>query len=235
MSLLQRASRLLKANINHLLDSAEDPEVMLKQLVHDMEEALVELRRETVNAVAREKQLARKAKAAEQIAADLEQDASLALDHDNEEMARKILLRRTEVVRREESLNAELERATALAKRVKSDLIRMQEQVETARGKKEELVRRKRAAEATLRTEEAARRSTEAMSDAGGKFAVLRGGAPSVDGYDDAIDEIEARAEAARELTEESEGDDVDLRKLRQSSEVDEQLERLKRRRQASS
>ncbi|MCP3978983.1 MAG: hypothetical protein GY716_06575 [bacterium] len=40
MSLMSRASKLLKANVNHLLDSAEDPEVMIKELVRDMEESV---------------------------------------------------------------------------------------------------------------------------------------------------------------------------------------------------
>jgi hypothetical protein len=91
MGLLERANNLLKANVNHLMDKAEDPEVMIKQLIRDMDEAVGELRRETVNAVAREKQLKNKVKAAGQRTADLEKKAALALDHDNEELARKIL------------------------------------------------------------------------------------------------------------------------------------------------
>ena len=63
MKLLERASKLLKANINHMLDAAEDPEVMIKDLIREMDESVAELRRETVNAVARQKQLENKVQA----------------------------------------------------------------------------------------------------------------------------------------------------------------------------
>ncbi|MCA9436937.1 MAG: PspA/IM30 family protein, partial [Candidatus Omnitrophica bacterium] len=57
MNLIERISRLISANINHLLDQAEDPELMVKQMIRDMEGSIVELRRETVRGVARVKQI----------------------------------------------------------------------------------------------------------------------------------------------------------------------------------
>ena len=64
MSVFGRISKLISANINSLLDQAEDPELMVKQLIRDMEESIIELRRETVRAVARQKQLEKQIQAA---------------------------------------------------------------------------------------------------------------------------------------------------------------------------
>ena len=235
MRLLNRASNLLKANINHLLDAAEDPEVMIKQLIHDMDDAVADLRRETVNAVARQKQLEKKVQAADHLAADLEGKASLALDHDNETLARKMLADRGGVLKRRDTLREELEGAEALARQIKQDLVRMQEQVGLARRKKDELVRRKRAAEAQFKTQEAARRSSEAINAAAGSVGAMVDGETAFDGYADAIHEMEARAEAARELADVPDDSERDLQKLVEATEVDAELERLKQSRVSSS
>jgi phage shock protein A len=234
MSLLRRASRLLKANINHLLDSAEDPELMIKQLIHEMDESVGELRRETVNAVARQKQLEKKVETAGTQVADLEKKAALALDHGDEELARQVLGRKVEAQGRRDSLVQELEGATKLAKRIKTDLLRMQEQSTRARVKKDEMIRRKRSAEARLKTQEAARRSSDAISAATDRVGKMNDGQAGFDGYADAIHEMEARAEADRELSDTDDDSDRKLQELSEKSEVDEELERLKKKRAAN-
>ncbi len=231
MRIVKRASNLLKANINHLLDSAEDPEVMIKQLIREMDESVTELRRETVNAVAREKQLRKKVAAAGDDAAELEKKAVLALDHDNQALARKILGQRVEVLKRRESLHAELQSAESLAKSLKNDLVRMQQQADLARSKKDELIRRKRAAEASMRTQDAARRSAEAMSAASGKVGSLSDAHSAFGGYADEISQMEARAEAAKELSDSDTDDEIELKQIVEASEVDRELERLKAKR----
>ena len=231
MGLLERASQLLKANVNHLMDGTEDPEVMLKQLIHDTDAAVVDLRGETVNAVARAKQLERKQKAEEVQAAELENKAGLAMDHDDEALARRILAQRVEAKERAATLAEELTSASALATRLKNDLAAMEEQAGRARRKKDELIRRKRAAEAQMKTQEAANRSAAAIKAATGSVAAIGAGSDGFGGYADAIGEIEARAEAARELVSEAEGDDRALRKLERESSVDDELARLRRKR----
>lgn len=234
MNLIGRASRLLKANINHLLDAAEDPEVMVEELIREMDEAIAELRRETVNAVAREKELARKALATGEAAEQFESQAALALDQGNEELARKILAARVDALRSQTSLEKELARATSAASKIKVDLVRMQEQAGVARRKKDGLIRRKRAAEARLRTEESARRSIEAVSAAEGRIGAVRPGPSALEGYADAISAMEARAEATREISGADDGE-IELAKLVADQEIDRELERLKQKRAAVS
>jgi phage shock protein A len=233
MSLLQRASKLMKANINHLMDNAEDPEVMIKQLIREMDESVVELRRETVNAVARQKQLEKKKVAAKRLADELQGKAVLALDHGDEPLTRRLLSEKVEALKSWEALGEELKSATTLATRLKAELSRMQEQADLARRKKDELIRRKRAAEAQLRTQEAARRSAEAVSAAAGRVGQQADGAEFA-GYADEIGTLEAQAEAARELSDAEDDGQARLGELVRASEIDEELERLKAERAAS-
>jgi len=170
MGLLERANKLLQANVHHLLDKAEDPEVMIKHLIRDMDQAVAELRRETVNVIAREKQLKNRVKTAEERALELERKAALALDNGNEELARKVLAEKVKSTRRKDSLAEELAGALALSRQTKTDLARMQQQASVARRKQDELIRRKRSADAQLRTQEAARRSAGAVSATSGRI-----------------------------------------------------------------
>lgn len=220
MSLLERAAKLLKANVNHMLDAAEDPEVMIKQLVREMDESIVELRRETVNAAARQKQLHTKGQTAQERAEGLVRGALLAVDRGDKELARKILGQRLELLKRSEALHDEERAAASMVERLKTDLARMEGQADLARSKREELIRRRRAAESQLRTQWAARRSTEAISSASGQLTDV-GSQTALDGYSDAITELEARAEATREMTDADNDAEAKLHELVEPSEVE--------------
>jgi phage shock protein A len=230
MGVLERVSQLLTANVNHLLDQAEDPEVMIKQLIRDMEESGVELRRETVAAVAREKRLEKQVSAAEELAREVERNAELALGRGDERLARQILAKKIQTLKSRDTLGEELAGARQLAAQLRADLVRMQNQTQLAHRKQDELIRRKRAAEAQLRTQQAARRSAEAMSAASGRLSDVHAGQTAFDGYTSAITAIESEAEAARELSAAEDDSELKLKKLIEESDVDGELERLKAR-----
>lgn len=231
MNVLKRISKLVTANINHMLDEAEDPEVMVKQLIRDMEESIIELRRETVRAVAREKQLAKQIQATNDATAELEKKASFALDKDNDELARQLLAKKLQSEKAVETLEIELGGAGELAVQLKADLSRLEDQVQLARRKKEELIRRKRAAEAQMKTQEATRKSIEALNTASGSIASIGAAAGGVDSYENAVSTMEAEAEAAREILDHSIKEELDLQKEMEEKSVDDELERLKAKR----
>jgi phage shock protein A len=229
MKLLERISKLIEANINHLLDQAEDPEVMVKQLIRDMEESIIELRRETVRAVAREKQLQKQIEASVELATDLEEKAKLALQTNDELLARQILSRKLHTEQARKTLEKELLGATDLANQLRADLPRLEDQVQVARRKKEELIRRKRAAEAQRRTQEAARKSVEAVSAAVSSISDFAASGRTLQSYEDAIMQIESEAEATREVLNQDIQKELDLQKLAEENAIDEELARLKK------
>ena len=234
MKVLERISQLLKANINHLLDKAEDPEVMIKQLIRDMEESIIELRRETVRAVTREKQLQKQIQASVDLAKELEEKARLALQTNDEALARRLLSKKLHTEQSREMLEKELKAATEIATQMRADLPKLEDQVQAARRKKEELIRRKRAAESQLRTEQAARKSAEALSAATSSISDIASSDKALQTYEDDIMRTESEAEATREVLNQEIQKELDLQKLAEDHAIDEELERLKKEQQNS-
>jgi phage shock protein A len=228
MPLLKRISQLVAANINHLLDQAEDPELMVKQLIRDMEESIVEVRRETVRAVARQKQLEKQIAAASELNGDLEEKAKLALAKGDEALARQVVAKKLQTARTRESLEKEQHDASELAVQLKSDLSRLEDQVQVARRKRDELIRRKRAAEAQQRTQEASRRSSEALRAASSSVSQLQASADAFDSYETEIQRMEAEAEAEKEVLNAQIEKELDLQKFEEESAIDQELARLK-------
>lgn len=93
MSLLDRVSTLLKANLNDLVEKAEDPEKMLKQIVLDMENQLMQVKTQVAIAIADEHLLEKKRKEHEEQAAEWRRKAELAVGKGNDDLARAALER----------------------------------------------------------------------------------------------------------------------------------------------
>lgn len=93
MSLLERVSTLLRANLNDLIDKAEDPERMLKQIVLDMENQLMQVKTQVAIAITDERLLEKKRKEHEQQSADWKRKAELAVQKNQDDLARAALER----------------------------------------------------------------------------------------------------------------------------------------------
>jgi phage shock protein A len=228
MSVFGRISRLISANINSLLDQAEDPEVMVKELIREMEESIIELRRETVRAVARQKQLEKQIQAAGDLTNDLEQKAALALRKEDEGLARQALVRKLHTERTRAALERELESAAVIAERLKGDLVRLEDQAQAARRKRDELIRRKRAADSQLRSQEASRRSAATLNAATESIGRVAQAGQAFESYAEQISQLEAEAEAAHEVLDSAIERELDLQKLSEDSTIDEELQRLR-------
>jgi phage shock protein A len=93
MSLLDRVSTLLRANLNDLVEKAEDPERMLKQIVLDMENQLMQVKTQVAIAIADQHLLDKKRAEHEQQGAEWRRKAELAVQKDNDDLARAALER----------------------------------------------------------------------------------------------------------------------------------------------
>src|ERR1700752_1140451 len=93
MSLLDRVSTLLRANLNDLVEKAEDPEKLLKQIVLDMENQLMQVKTQVAIAIADQHLLEKKRKEQEQQLADWRRKAELAVEKGNDDLARAALER----------------------------------------------------------------------------------------------------------------------------------------------
>lgn len=93
MTLLDRVSTLLRANLNDLVEKAEDPEKMLKQIVLDMENQLLQVKTQVAIAIADEHLLGKKRTEHEQEAAEWRRKAQLFVEKDLDDLARSALER----------------------------------------------------------------------------------------------------------------------------------------------
>jgi phage shock protein A len=148
MRLLERISGLMTADIDHLLEQVEDPELAIRQLISDMEGSIVHLRRETVSAVARESRLRKQLFAAEEASRGVELQATLALQRGDDLGARQILGRKIGVLKSRDALEEEMAEARDESARLVAGLLRMEDRAQLARRKRDALARRRRNAEA---------------------------------------------------------------------------------------
>jgi phage shock protein A len=229
MNIFQRISKLVTANINHLLDQAEDPEVMVKQLIRDMEESIIELRRETVKAIARQKQLEKQIEMAKDRTRELESKASLALENNDEAFAREILGKKLEVQESLATMQEELKISTRTADQMKSDLTKLEDQVQLARRKKEELIRRKRSAEAQLRTRQVIQKSNDALNAITGAASAIDDHTSAIESHKDKVMQLEAEAEASEELVQMRQNKEAELDKLVKDKAIEDELAKLKK------
>ncbi len=142
-----RVSQGMASDIARLLDRAENPELAIEQLIGDLEESIVDLRRETVTAVARQNRLRRRFFAAEEAAGQVEREASMALARGEELRARHVLSRQIGALKARDTLEVALVEAGRVSARLVAALLRMEDRAQLARRKQDQLVRQKRAAE----------------------------------------------------------------------------------------
>lgn len=199
MGVMERVSQLMTSDIDHLLERAKDPEATIAQLIGDLEESILDLRRETVTAVARQNRLRQQLFTAEEAAGRVERQASVALTRGEELQARYVLSREIAALKARDDLEAKLAEAGSSSARLVAALIRMEDRAQLARRKQNELARQRR-----VTGDEPARRGAEgAMSAIRQRFG-LPGRSHAFDGYTEAVGALEH--EAARPTDEEGGG-----------------------------
>jgi phage shock protein A len=212
-----RISDVVSANINDLLDRAEDPEKMVKLLVVEMEEHVEQAREGVSKAIAGEKQLETNLKKNRAAADDWHVKAKAAIERGDEDLARKCLERKKEFEKIADSLTPQWEVSRKASDSLKADFRRLEEKLEEARRKRDVLVARQLAAEAQKEVASVA----PAMSRAQRSFSKF-------DRMESKIEQMEAEAQAILELSDDRRSLDREIADRERSAEVDAELAALK-------
>ncbi|GGD72930.1 PspA/IM30 family protein [Lacimicrobium alkaliphilum] len=184
MSMFSRISDIVQANINAILDKAEDPEKVIRLIVQEMEEALVELRTITAQHLASKKGLHRRLESAQKQAGDWQAKAELAMDKNREELARSALQQKYLSEKQSAQLAAEMQQIDESLQGLQSDISRLQDKLKDARSRQKALETRQKSVSGRLRARQAA--DEQKIQKVVGRF----------EQYEYRIDDLEARLEA---------------------------------------
>ena len=148
MSILKRIRTYFVGSIHDIIDLAEDPESKVNQIIRELEEGLVELRKGTASAMASLYVAEENLSEIKEESALWLKNAELALKEDREDLARKSLEKKNFYDDRITSASKQVEDDRLVVNQLKDDLRQAEETVEKARLRRETLIAQRRAAEA---------------------------------------------------------------------------------------
>jgi len=219
MGIFSRTRDIIAANVTDLLDKAEDPAKMIRMIILEMEETLVEVRASAARTIADQKELRRQIAKLDAVQANWLEKAELALSKDREDLAKAALIEKQKAADLGEQLQDEITLLDESLKASEADIAKLQGKLREARARQNSIVTRLESANnrAKMREMYAGAKVDEAFS----RFEIL----------ERRVDYAEGRAEAAgmgaapKTLEEE-------IAELRSSDRVDAELAALKARTQ---
>jgi phage shock protein A len=217
MSIFTRTRDIVAANFTDLLDKAEDPAKMIRMIILEMEETLVEVRSSAARTIADQKEMRRQVLRLDAIQANWTEKAELALSKGREDLAKAALTEKQRAAEMALSIGAEIAVLDETLRSFEADLAKLQGKLREARTRQNAIQSRLESAETRVRLREmyAGSKTQEAFS----RFDVLERRADLAEGHAEAL----ALAAPPRTLDEE-------IADLRNSEKVDAELEALKAR-----
>jgi len=155
MALLERVSTLVRANLNDLIDKAEDPEKMIKQVILDMQNQLMQVKTQVAISIADQHLLEKKRKESEEKDVEWVRKAELAVDKKHDDLARVALERSISYRRMAESFAQQIADQRAQVDNLKSALHKLEQKLAEAQAKSDLLVAQHRRSRALSRASDA--------------------------------------------------------------------------------
>ncbi len=148
MPILDRMANILRANVNDLLDKAEDPEKMLNQITRDMAEAIQEAKAQVTETIAQENLLRSNMENSRRAAAEWQEKAELAVEKGRDDLAREALRRKKDYDGNASVYEQQLTAQHDMVEKLKADLQALQGKYEELQRNREVLIARHKVAEA---------------------------------------------------------------------------------------
>ena len=165
MGIFTRFRDIVSSNINAMLDKAEDPEKLIRLMIREMEDTLVEIKASCAGVMANSKKVQRQMEEAQSRGKYWEEKATLAVNKGRDDLAREALVERRRYAERAEALEQELGEHNALVEQYQDDIRQLEDKLGAAREKQRVLVQRHIHANRKKRAQEDIRRmdSSEAI------------------------------------------------------------------------
>ncbi|MCL2879324.1 MAG: PspA/IM30 family protein [Treponema sp.] len=199
MGIFSRIKTVVSSNINDIISKAEKPEKMLNQLIIEMNEQLIDSKKAVAMAIADEKKLEREKDNQQAQAQDWERKAMLAVNAGKDDLAKEALLRKAEYEKSGAEYQKQWEAQKASVDKLKESLRELQTKIDEAQRKKNLLVARAKRAEAQQKIQDT--------------ISSVSGNRSAFDAFDRMaakVDQMEAQADASKELEDLSNDTNLD-------------------------
>ena len=218
MGIFNRARDIFAANFNDMLDKADDPTKMIRMIIMEMEETLVEVRASAARTIADQKEMHRHTVKLDRLQADWAEKAQLALSKDREDLARAALVEKKKAVDMSDQLKEEIGVLDDALRAYEQDIAKLQQRLREARSRQTAIAARLESAEnrVKLRTLMSTERTDEALS----RFDQLERRVDYAEGRADALSIEDGKGKSS--LADE-------IAALEGSDKIDEELEEMKR------
>ena len=151
MGIFSRLGDIINSNINAMLDRAEDPEKIVRLIVQEMEDTLVEVRAAAARSIAEKKEILRKVDQLEAAQAEWQRKAELAVEKGREDLAKGALVAKAQAATAADLLRRELETIEAALAKTNEDLGRLEAKLTEAKNKQKSFAIRHDAARDQIR------------------------------------------------------------------------------------
>jgi phage shock protein A len=151
MGIFSRLGDIINSNLNSMLDRAEDPEKIVRLIVQEMEDTLVEVRAAAARSIAEKKDILRKGDQLEAAQAEWQRKAELAVEKGREDLAKGALVAKAQAATAAELLRRELETIEAALAKTNEDLGRLEAKLTEAKNKQKSFTIRHDAARDQIR------------------------------------------------------------------------------------
>ncbi|WP_254895046.1 phage shock protein PspA [Novosphingobium sp. B1] len=217
MGIFSRTRDIIAANFNDLLDKADDPAKMIRMIIMEMEETLVEVRASAARTIADQKEMGRHVAKLERLQADWSEKAQLALSKDREDLARAALVEKKKAADMADQLKTEIGVLDDAMRAYEQDIEKLQTRLREARSRQTAIAARLESAENRVRLRSLL--ANERVDEAMARF----------DQLERRVDYAEGRADALS-LADNSKPSLADeIAALAGQDKIDEELEAMKR------
>ena len=213
MGVFSRLTDIINSNLNAMLDRAEEPEKIVRLIIQEMEDTLVEVRSAAAKSIAEKKELMRKVGQFEAAQADWEAKAELAITKGREDLAKGALIAKTRAAETVEALKKELTIIDEALEKAKGDMEKLQAKLTEAKNKQKSLEIRRKSANDRLRMR--TQLHDGRIDDALGRYEYIERKLDELEGQVEAFDlgsgkkslaeefsDLEAESAVERELAE---------------------------------
>ncbi|AEH33396.1 Phage shock protein A [Vibrio anguillarum 775] len=215
MGIFSRFADIVNSNISALLDKAEDPEKMIRLIIQEMEDTLVEVRTNSAKAIADKKELARKVDSMASHIEDWQQKATLALAKQREDLARAALIERKKLQEMQKGLHTEQTLVEETIDKLTGEIGKLEAKIAETRVKQQALALRSQTAH--NRRDVQRHLHTSRTDEAMAKF----------EQYSRKVDELEAEADLYA-MSGNAKSLDQEFAELQAQDEIEQELAKLK-------